>query len=164
VNEITTVLAEAFDIDNQEGSPEFEVLPKGNYVAAITKAEVGALKTGRGQAITLTWEVEGGKYARRLIFDRVIVQHDSTEAMRIGRQTLKDICVAAQVSGALTDLAVLLNKPCLIYVVIEQDANGEYPPKNRVRRVKPIARFDAGNGMAKPVKLVKPDYNDEVPF
>jgi hypothetical protein len=160
VSELTTVLSEAFDIDNQEGSPEFEVLPKGNYVAAITKAEVGPLKTGRGQAITLTWEIEGGKYARRLIFDRIIVQHESAEAMRIGRQMLKDICVAVQVSGALTDLAVLLNKPALIYAVVEQDANGEYPPKNRVRRVKSIARPEAGNG----IKPVKPEFDDKIPF
>ena len=161
MTEMTTILDEIFNIDQEQGTPEFEPLPKGNYVATITDAKVGPLKSGRGQAVQLTWEIEGGEHSKRLIWDRVIVQHDSVEAMRIGRQKLKDVCDACEAKGVLTDLTVLCNRPVSIFVVIEQDADGQYPPKNIVRRVKPIARPDTGNGAAAPAK---PEFNDTIPF
>jgi hypothetical protein len=154
--ELTTILETAFDVATEEGSPDFEPLPKGNYVASITDAKVGPLKSGKGQAVLLTWEVEGDtKYAGRLIWDRVIVAHESPQAMKFGRQKFKDICASCGVVGQVTDLSVLQNKPCLIGVKIETDEAGEFPPKNRVTRVKKIG--DRANGGAKP-------FNDEIPF
>jgi hypothetical protein len=155
MTELTTTLGEAFDTAKEEGSPDFEPIPKGQYVASITDAKVGPLKSGKGQAVQLTWKIEGGQYANRLIFDRVIVAHESAEAMKFGRRKLKDIADACGVKDSITDLTVLLNKPCSIYVKIEQDDAGEYPPKNRVGRVKPVA----------PVKTNgKPPFNDSIPF
>src|SRR5262249_6495088 len=60
VSELPTLLSETFDTANEEGTPAFEPLPTGNYVASITDAQVGALKSGKGQAISLTWEIQGG--------------------------------------------------------------------------------------------------------
>jgi hypothetical protein len=157
MSELTTTLSEAFDTKNEVGSPEFEPLPRGNYVASITDAKAGPLKSGKGQAVQVTWEVEG-KYAGRLIFDRVIVAHENADAMRIGRQRFKDIAVACGITEQITDLSVLLNKPCLVSVKIETDDSGEYAPKNRVTRVKKIGdttKVDGGN--------TKP-FNDEIPF
>jgi hypothetical protein len=157
MSELTTVLSEAFDTANEEGSPAFEPVPVGTYVAAITDAKVGALKSGKGQAVMLTWEVESGPYAGRLIFDRVIVAHESAEAMKIGRRRFKDIADACGVKDKISDLSVLCNKPCLIFVKIEADASGEYPPKNRVGRVKAIVKES-------PKERAKADFDDKVPF
>jgi hypothetical protein len=156
MSELTTTLSETFDTATEEGSPEFEPLPKGQYVASITDAKVGPLKSGKGQAVQLTWEIEGGKYANRLIFDRVIVSHESAEAMKFGGRKLKDIADACGVKEAITDLTVLLNKPCLISVGIEVDDTGEYPPKNKVGRVKKIGDAAKTNG--------KDDPSDVIPF
>jgi hypothetical protein len=110
--ELSTILDQAFDTATEEGSPDFEPLPKGQYVCAITKAEVGSLKSGKGQAVSLTWLVEGdSKYAGRLIFDRVIIAHESAAAMKFGRQKFKDIATACGVTEQITDLSVLLDKP-----------------------------------------------------
>jgi hypothetical protein len=157
MSELTTVLAEAFDTANEEGSPAFEPLPVGTYVAAITDAKVGSLKSGKGQAVLLTWEIESDKYAGRLIFDRVIVAHESAEAMKIGRRRFKDIADACGVKDKITDLSVLLNRPCLIFVKIEADPTGDYPPKNRVGRVKAIVKEP-------PKEKAKADFDDKVPF
>ena len=147
MTELTTVLDQAFDTATEEGSPDFEPLPKGQYVASITDAKVGPLKSGKGQAVQLTWEVEGdSKYAGRKIFDRVIVAHESADAMKFGRQKFKDIAVACGVTEKITDLSVLLNKPCLVSVKIETDDTGEYPPKNRIARVKKIGETKRANG------------------
>jgi uncharacterized protein DUF669 len=156
MSELSTTLDEAFNTQTEEGTPDFQPLPVGNYAATIVDAKVGPLKSGKGQAVQLTWEVEGdSKYAGRLIFDRVIVAHESAEAMKFGRRKLKDIADACGVKDSITDLTVLLNKPCSVYVKIEQDDAGEYPPKNRIGRVKPVAPAKT-NG--------KPPFNDSIPF
>jgi hypothetical protein len=159
MSELTTTLSEAFNTANEQGSPEFEPLPKASYVASITDAKAGPLKSGKGQAVQLSWEVEGdSKYSGRLIFDRVIVVHENADAMRIGRQRFKDIAVACGITEQITDLSVLLNKPCLVSVGIEEDDSGKYPPKNRVTRVKKIGDAPKANGGD-----TKP-FNDEIPF
>ena len=59
MTETRTVLSEAFNTASEEGSPDFEPLPKGQYVASITDAKVTSLKSGKGQAVLLTWEIQG---------------------------------------------------------------------------------------------------------
>ena len=157
MSETSTVLDEAFNTQTEEGTPAFEPLAPGNYVATIIDAKVGPLKSGKGQAVLLQWQVQGGNNQGRLIFDRVIVAHESAAAMKFGRRKLKDIADACGVKDSITDLSVLLNKPCSIYVKIEQDDAGEYPPQNRVGRVKPIAASAKTNGG-------KPAFNDQIPF
>jgi hypothetical protein len=157
MSELSSRLPEAFDTTKEEGSLAFEPLPARSYVAVITDARVGALKSGKGQAVMLTWEVQGDKFSGRLIFDRVIVAHESAEAMKFGRRKLKDIADACGVKGQITDLGVLQNKPCLISVKIETDEAGEYPPKNRIGRVRPI-------GAPKTNSNGKAAFNDEIPF
>jgi hypothetical protein len=159
VSELTTVLDQAFDTENEEGSPNFEPLPKGSYVASITDAKVGPLKSGKGQAVSLTWEIDGDKYSGRLIFDRVIVAHESAQAMKFGRQKFKDIADACGVTGQITDLRVLCNKPCLISVGIEVDETGAYPPKNKVGRVKKIGDRPKANGSD-----TKVEFDDKLLF
>ena len=136
MGETTTILTEAFDTPNEKGSTE--PIPAGQYVASVFDASVGPLKSGKGQAVSLTWEIDGGEYSGRRIFDRIIIAHENADAMRIGRAKLKDIAVACGVTEAITDLSVICHKPCSIAVKIESDDTGQYPDKNRVGRVKPI--------------------------
>ena len=157
MSETSTVLDEAFNTQTEEGTPAFEPLAPGNYVATIINAKVGPLKSGKGQAVLLQWQVQGGNNQGRLIFDRVIVAHESAVAMKFGRRKLKDIADACGVKDSITDLTVLLNKPCSIYVKIEQDDAGEYPPKNVVGRVKAIAASAKTNDG-------KSAFNDQIPF
>ena len=156
MTELSTLLNETFDTASEEGTPDFQPIPKDTYVAAITEAKVGPLKNGKGQAISITWEVQGGAHHGRLVFDRVIVQHESADPMKFGRRKLKDICDAVGWKEALTDLTVLCNKPCSISVKIEEDKAGEYPPKNRVGRVSAIARPEKSAD--------KVPFNDAVPI
>ena len=94
MSELSATLDEAFNTQTEEGTPDFQPLPAGNYVATIVDAKVGPLKSGKGQAVLLQWEVQNGANQGRLIFDRVIVAHESAEAMKFGRRKLKDIADA----------------------------------------------------------------------
>ena len=158
MSELSTVLDAAFDTASEEGTPASETLPAGHYVAHITDARVGPLKSGKGQAIQLTWMVESGPHDGRYVWDRVIVQHESAKAMEFGRRKLKDICNACGFVGELRDLTVLQDKPCLVFVKVEQDDAGDYPPKNVVGRVKAIAHATAKTNGGKPA------FDDKIPF
>ena len=157
MTEFTTLLGETFDPAKEEGTPAFTPIPKGYYVAAIVEATVGALKSGKGQAINAKWKIESGPHAGRIIFDRVIVSHENAEAMKIGRRKLKDICDAVGFKDKVTDVTVLTNKPCSVYVAIEEDKSGAYSPKNKIARVEPIVKPEKAD-------KAKPECNDAIPF
>ena len=80
--------------------------------------------------------------------------------MRIGRARFKDVADACGVTDTITDLNVLRLKPCLIFVKIETDESGEYPPKNRITRVR---RIEQPQG-ATAVTNGKFAFDDKVPF
>jgi hypothetical protein len=101
-----------------------------------------------------------------------MLQHDNPDVMKWGRQRFKDLLAAMGITGDVTDLTVLYNKPVKIVVKIKEDKSGAYTPKNEVRRVMsmaasrpyaPIFKKDdpistgIGNGKAAPI-------NDDIPF
>jgi hypothetical protein len=168
----TTMLDTPFDVENEEGTPPRELLPAGKYQAEIVTAVVGPTKNGKGQAVNLTWSISEGEHENRLVFQSILIQHESVDAQRFGRQKFKDICSSCCISDAVTDLQVLLHKPCMITVGIRKDKGGQYPDKNEVSRVGPVV--PGWNGMRKLLKgasstqrgLVPVDekVNDEIPF
>jgi hypothetical protein len=106
--------------------------------AQLTNATVGPTKNGRGQAVSLVWSITEGEFEKRLLFQNILIQHDSEDAQRIGRQKFKDVCSSCGITGQVTDLDVLLYKPCLISVVVRVDKDGQYPDKNEVKNILPL--------------------------
>jgi hypothetical protein len=149
---MSTVLETAFDVENEEGTPPRELLPAGKYKAVITTATVGPTKNGRGQAVNLTWSIDEGEHEKRLVFQSCLLQHDSADAQRFGRQKFKDVCSACGITEPVTDLNVLEYKPCVITVIIRRDKTGEYADKNEVARVSPPVSW---NGPKQAADLLK---------
>jgi hypothetical protein len=160
MGETTTALPEAFNPEEQEGS-NYDVLPKGEYVAQVIDASVSQPKSGDGYGINLTWQITEGEYENRYAWQRITFQHSSNQAQQIGRQQLKDLCEATGVSEQVTDVEVFKFIPCLIRLGIEKDKDGVYPDKNKVARVLPLA--PAGPQPTKPVapKPVTPSPKTE---
>jgi Protein of unknown function (DUF669) len=150
-----------FDPQTEEGTQPFDVVPKGKYTAEIVDANIVDTKNGRGQMLKLTWVISGGEYDDRRIFQQIIVQHDSADAMKFGRQRIKDLCDACGIRDKVTDVSVFLHKPCQIQVGIEEDKNGEYDPKNKVVRIKPLVEL---NAPLPPTSGDKVAFNDKVPW
>jgi hypothetical protein len=134
--EITTVLPEAFNPEEQEGN---DVLPKGEYVAQIIDASVSQPKSGDGCGINLTWQITEGKYENRYAWQWITFQHSSNQAQEIGRKQFKDLCVATGINEQVNDVEVLKFIPCRIRLGIEKDKDGVHPDKNKVARVLPLA-------------------------
>jgi Protein of unknown function (DUF669) len=170
----STTLDEAFDVDSEEGTPPRELLPAGKYKAEISRAEVAPTKNGRGQSVNLTWTIVEGDFEKRLIFQGILIQHESTDAQRFGRQKFKDVCSACGVTGQITDLDTLLYKTCVINVSIRKDKNGEYPDKNEVARVSPAVSWNGhkpattalreASATPKAFNAVDGKLNDKIPF
>jgi Protein of unknown function (DUF669) len=151
-----------FDPQTEEGTQPFELVPKGKYTAEVVDAAIVDIKSGRGQMLKLTWVISGGEYDDRRVFQQIIVRHESEEAMRYGRQRIKDLCDACGIRDKVTDVSVFLHKPCQIQIGIEEDKNGEYDPKNKVVRIKPLIVLNAPLASKADGKVV--ELNDEVPF
>jgi hypothetical protein len=61
IMERSTVLETAFDVENEEGTPPRELLPKGKYTAEIVEASVAPTKNGKGQMVHLSWCITEGE-------------------------------------------------------------------------------------------------------
>jgi hypothetical protein len=162
-----------FDTENEEGSPAFAPLPRDRYKAEIVKATAGATKNGKGYAVVLNWSITEGDYENRTVFQHFNIQHESAEAQRIGRQQFKDTLVALGIKEKVDDLKVLLNRPCLISVIIREDKSGQYPDRNEVRRVAPIPTSHNGptreaireaQEVPASFEAVNGKLNDDIPF
>ena len=147
-----------FDPATEEGTPELTIIPKGHYVARVTDAIVKPYKSGKGQAVFLTWELMDEKYEGRKVWEQYTLSHENETAMRLGRQRFKDVCDACGLSQSFKDLTLLYDKPCTIWVRVEEDPNGQYPDKNRVGKVKAITA-KGGNGAAE-----KAPFDDAIPY
>ena len=151
-------MSDPFDPATEEGTPELTIIPKGHYVARVVDAIIKPYKSGRGQAVFLTWELMDEKYEGRKVWEQYTLSHENETAMKLGRQKFKDICDACGVSQSFKDLTLLYDKPCLISVRVEE-GDGQYPPKNEVGRVRAISAKGA-NGAVKE----KAPFNDAIPF
>jgi hypothetical protein len=160
----STTLETAFDTDTEEGTPPRQNLPAGKYVATITSASVGPTKNGRGVAVSLTWSIDEGEYEKRLVFQNVLIEHDSPEAQRFGRFMFADICKACGLTGKVTDLDALLYKPCRITVAVRVDKSGQYQDRNEVRKVEAASSARSGNGARVAASSQQEDLNDPIPF
>jgi len=169
--ESSTVLEIPFDVEQEEGTLARELLPAGKYKAEISTATVGPTKNGKGQAVSLTWTITEGEYEKRLLFQNILIQHESLDAQRFGRQKFKDVCNACGITNQVTDLDVLLYKPCMISVGIRKDKEGQYPDKNEVARVSPIVSWNGTKKLLKEASSTTKAFeasdqkmNDEIPF
>jgi hypothetical protein len=131
-------LDDPFEPEKEEGSQPFQLIPTGRHKAEIVKASAAPTKNGRGKGVTLTWLITEGEFENRTIVQLILLEHENAEAMKIGRQKLKDVVTAIGITEAFSDLKLLLNRPCMISVRITQDKNGQYPDKNEIGRVSPI--------------------------
>jgi len=149
----TTLLPEAFDPQQQEGS-HFDLVPAGWYDAQIIEATVCQSQTakGSGHYLKLSWQItEEGDYENRYVWQNITFLHDkSVQAVEIGRRNFKDLCDATSISEQVSDVSIFKFKPCRIRVGIAKDKDGLYDDQNKVTRVKPLNSPEAHEAKAAP--------------
>jgi hypothetical protein len=155
--------------------PRKRKVPNGVYTAEITSATTAETKNGNGQMLHLTWRIVEGEHENRYLWQSLIYAHtESPEAVRIGRAGIKDICVAARITEAVTDHQVFVNTIASIRIGTQKDKRGQYPDRNAVLRVskptppKPAENMNTTQKIYEPLKPVegggKAPFNDSIPF
>jgi hypothetical protein len=161
--EFKSTLDEPFDVEKEEGTPPRDLLPAGKYKAEIGPAAVGPTKNGKGQAVNLQWRITEGPHENRVLFQNILIQHESAEAQKFGRQKFKDVATACGITETITDLDILLYKPCSIAVIIRKDKDGIYQDKNEVVRVSPLVEWNKTSSSILR-QATSDDMNDSIPF
>jgi hypothetical protein len=113
-----------FNANNVEPMAEFEAIPAGKYVAAITASEMKATKAGTGSFLELTFEIVEGEFKGRKFWARLNLDNPNQVAVKIARSELASICRAAGVMEP-KDSSELHNLPMLVTVKTKPDKDGE---------------------------------------
>lgn len=147
---MSTQLPETFDPETQEGNT-WDLLPIGEYAAAIVEIAVAQPKSGDGYYVAVTWKIDEGEYEGRQIWQRITYVHSSEQAQTIGRKQLKDLCNATGLGGEhVEDVEVFLFKRAKIKIGIERDKGGIYDDKNKVLRIHPLDETPSSPAAVKP--------------
>lgn len=77
-----------FDTDGIEPMRPLGALPPATYNFVVVDAEVKDAKSGRGQYLQVTSDVQDGDMAGMKLFDRFNIVHDNKTAEEIGRRQL----------------------------------------------------------------------------
>lgn len=99
-----------FNANDVDPSSGVGPIPAGRYELQAIEADVKPANSGRGEVLSLTYEVIGGEYNGRKIWERMNIAHESPVAQKIGQEQLSALCHA---TGELqiSDTEQLLWKP-----------------------------------------------------
>jgi hypothetical protein len=104
-----------FDANQVDPATNFDPLPAGKYLAAITESEMKPTKAGTGNFLQLTFQVLDGPHKGRLLWARLNLDNPNATAVQIARAELSAICRAVGVM-APRDSVELHNLPLVISV------------------------------------------------
>ncbi len=130
-----------FDARTVEPTADFEPIPAGKYLAAITDSEMKPTKSGTGSYLQLTFTILEGEYKNRVLWARLNLNNPNATAVKIARSELSAICRAVGVMQP-KDSVELHNLPLLITVKLKKRQDtGEL-----VNEVKGYAKKEAATG------------------
>lgn len=147
-------LGETFDPGSvPESDRNFDPMPAGIYQVQVTESEIVDIKSGNGQSLVLTFEVMGGPFENRKLWDRLNIRHTSEQAQSIAQRALADLFIATNTppSRNSDDLHF---KPCLAKVVIVPAKDG-YAAKNEIKGYKALGNATAATPAKKAVPVAR---------
>ena len=108
-----------FNAADVEPTGNFEPIPAGKYLAAITESEMKATKNGSGSYLQLTFTIIEGQHKNRVLWARLNLDNPNATAVRIAQAELSAICHATGVMQP-RDSADLHNLPLMITVKLRK--------------------------------------------
>jgi len=129
-----------FNANDVEPTTNFEPIPAGKYLAAITESEMKPTKSGTGSYLQLTFTILEGEYKNRVLWARLNLNNPNATAVKIAYSELSAICRAIGVMQP-RDSVELHNLPLVITVKVKKrEDTGEL-----TNEVKGYARKDAAD-------------------
>lgn len=120
---------DATQVEPNTGPPK--PVPTGWYNVMITEGEVKSNKAGDGGYVELVLKILDGKYANRMVWDRLNLWNKNAMAVEIARGTFSAICHAVGVFQ-VNDVQLLYGKPLMARLVEVPPKDG-YDAKNDVK-------------------------------
>ncbi len=108
-----------FDARNVQEMNDFEPIPAGKYMAAITESAMKPTKAGDGSFLELQFQVLEGEYRGRLLWARLNLDNKNDLTAKIARAQLAEVCRATNVLTP-NDSAELHNLPIQITVKLKK--------------------------------------------
>lgn len=120
-----------FDLNEYEssGTRDYSPIPKGEYTLKCTDAETKTTRSG-GEMIAATFEVVGGEYDGRKVWNNYNIHNDSEKAQKIGREQVASWARACGKPNA-SSFDELLERKFIASIDIEKGKDG-YADKNRI--------------------------------
>ena len=120
-----------FDLQEYEssGTRDYSPIPKGEYTIKCTDAETKTTRSG-GEMIAATFEVVGGEYDGRKVWNNYNIHNDSEKAQKIGREQVASWARACGKPNA-SSFDELLERKFIASIDIEKGKDG-YADKNRI--------------------------------
>lgn len=120
-----------FDLNEYEssGTRDYSPIPKGEYTIKCTDAETKTTRSG-GEMIAATFEVVGGEYDGRKVWNNYNIHNDSEKAQKIGREQVASWARACGKPNA-SSFDELLERKFIASIDIEKGKDG-YADKNRI--------------------------------
>ena len=121
---------------------DYSPIPPGKYTATIVESELLNNKQGTGTYIKLKFQIMGGEYDNRFVWNNITYQHQNNQAQEIGHKELNTLRMACKLE-AIQDTIELHGIAHVIEVKIEE-SNG-YSPQNVVKNYYDL---DGASGVA----------------
>lgn len=115
---------QGFDATQHEATSggNFEPLPKGDYLAAVSASEWKTTNDGEGRYLSLTFEVLEGDYRGRLFWLNLNLKNKNPKAVQIANNDLAAICLAVG-KPKLRDSAELHDVPLVLSLRLKRNKN-----------------------------------------
>lgn len=140
---------------------DYSPVPKGTYRVLVHSIERVPTKSGRGEKLKTRVDIVGPDHAGRVVFDDILIKHDSEDAQRIGRERFATLCRACGVTNPDTTDALLGNE---VNAFIKVETDAEYGDRNKVSF---YSAPKSGNGLSTngAKKGFDQSFNDDdIPF
>lgn len=144
-----------FDASIVAPATEFQALPSGEYLMAITESEMKETKGGTGQYLQMSFTVLNcavQEHLGRKVFVRLNLINANQTAVDIAQRELSAICHAVGVLK-LQDSQKLHDLP-MVCKVQHIPAKGEFAESNKISAYKPASEYGKGKpGAPTPPRL-----------
>ena len=119
-----------FNAGNVEPRTEYEPLPAAKYASVITKSEMKATKSGKGNYLELTFGIIEGQHKGRQLWARLNLDNPNTLAMQIAQSEFSALCRAVNVLEP-KDSSDLHNIP--LTITVRQKVDQDREVRNEIR-------------------------------
>lgn len=152
-------MLEQFNAKDNEKMGDFTPIDAGTYPAHIVASDMKETKDGEGHYLQLRFQILGGEFNGRVVFDRLNLQNKNVQTVEIAKKALATICEVCGID-LLNDSEQLHNIPMNIKVVIKP-AKAQYAEQNEIKGYEPHdGKVPEGGGAGFPKAATLPGQQE----